>query len=164
MTEFSSRKTAKPRSACSPTLNSWPANWLRYGFRFDVATREFIRSELEDLSRELAANPDSDVEADAPRPNTSGERSGQSATRSISAMTAVSREAIDAALATVQDPEIRRPLTELKMIKSVEISDNGAVTVEIWLTVSGCPMRDEITGRVSEAVASVSGVTDVRGP
>ena len=76
-------------------------------------------------------------------------------------MTAVSREAIDAALATVQDPEIRRPLTELKMIKSVEISDNGAVTVEIWLTVSGCPMRDEITGRVSEAVASVSGVTDV---
>ena len=76
-------------------------------------------------------------------------------------MTAVSREAIDAALATVQDPEIRRPLTALKMIKSVEISDNGAVTVEIWLTVSGCPMRDEITGRVSEAVASVSGVTDV---
>ena len=76
-------------------------------------------------------------------------------------MTAVSREAIDAALATVQDPEIRRPLTELKMIKSVEISDSGAVTVEIWLTVSGCPMRDEITGRVSEAVASVSGVTDV---
>ena len=40
----------------------------------DVATREFIRSELEDLSRELAANPDSDVEADAPRPNTSGEK------------------------------------------------------------------------------------------
>ena len=76
-------------------------------------------------------------------------------------MTAVSREAIDAALATVQDPEIRRPLTELKMIKSVEISDSGAVGVEIWLTVSGCPMRDEITGRVSEAVSAVPGVTDV---
>ena len=76
-------------------------------------------------------------------------------------MTAVSREAIDAALATVQDPEIRRPLTELKMIKSVEISDSGAVGAENWRTVSGCPMRDEITGRVSEAVSAVPGVTDV---
>lgn len=76
-------------------------------------------------------------------------------------MTVVSREAIDAALATVQDPEIRRPLTELKMIKAVDIADSGAVTVEIWLTVSGCPMRDEITGRVTDAVSAVAGVTDV---
>ena len=76
-------------------------------------------------------------------------------------MTVVSREAIDAALATVQDPEIRRPLTELKMIKAVDIADSGAVTVEIWLTVRGCPMRDEITGRVTDAVSAVAGVTDV---
>ena len=76
-------------------------------------------------------------------------------------MTVVSREAIDAALATVQDPEIRRPLTELKMIKNVDIADSGSVLVEVWLTVSGCPMRDEITGRVTEAVSKVAGVTDV---
>ncbi len=76
-------------------------------------------------------------------------------------MTAISAEAIDSALATVQDPEIRRPLTELNMIKSVEISPEGAVTVEIWLTVSGCPMREEITERVSTAVGAVEGVTGV---
>lgn len=76
-------------------------------------------------------------------------------------MTSVSREAIDAALATVQDPEIRRPLTELNMIKAVEIADNGSVNIEVWLTVSGCPMRDEITTRVSQAVRLVPGVTDV---
>lgn len=76
-------------------------------------------------------------------------------------MTAVSREAIDAALATVHDPEIRRPLTELNMIKSVEIADDGAVAVEVWLTVSGCPMRDEITSRVTDAVSQVDGVSGV---
>ena len=47
------------------------------------------------------------------------------------------------------------------MIKAVDIADSGAVTVEIWLTVSGCPMRDEITGRVTDAVSAVAGVTDV---
>jgi ATP-binding protein involved in chromosome partitioning len=76
-------------------------------------------------------------------------------------MTAISREAIDSALATVQDPEIRRPLTELNMIKSVEISEQGNVTVEIWLTVTGCPMREEIIGRVSDAVGGVAGVAGV---
>lgn len=76
-------------------------------------------------------------------------------------MTSISRDAIDAALATVQDPEIRRPLTELNMIKSVEISDTGTVTVEIWLTVTGCPMREEIIDRVSGAVGAVADVTGV---
>ncbi|NQU38297.1 MAG: P-loop NTPase, partial [Actinobacteria bacterium] len=76
-------------------------------------------------------------------------------------MTAISRDEIDAALATVQDPEIRRPLTELNMIKSVEVSDAGTVTVEIWLTVTGCPMREEIIDRVSDAVGAVAGVTGV---
>jgi ATP-binding protein involved in chromosome partitioning len=76
-------------------------------------------------------------------------------------MTAISRDAIDAALATVQDPEIRRPLTELNMIKSVEVSDEGTVTVEIWLTVTGCPMREEIIDRVSDAVGKVTDVTGV---
>ncbi len=81
--------------------------------------------------------------------------------RSIDRMTAISADAIDAALATVQDPEIRRPLTELKMIKSVDITEGGHVTVEIWLTVSGCPMRSEIIDRVSDAVGAVPGVTNV---
>lgn len=77
-------------------------------------------------------------------------------------MTAALREAIDAALATVEDPEIHRPLTELGMIKSVDIADGGAVRVEVWLTVSGCPMRSTIVERVQTAVGAVAGVSSVQ--
>lgn len=76
-------------------------------------------------------------------------------------MSDISRDRIDAALATVQDPEIRRPLTELEMIKAVAIADDGTVDVEIWLTVGGCPMREEIVSRVTEAVSKVPGVVAV---
>ena len=70
-------------------------------------------------------------------------------------------EAIHAALATVQDPEIHRPVTELGMVKSVDADAKGAVTVGIFLTVSGCPMKDTITERVTAAVSAVAGVTSV---
>ncbi|WP_133739377.1 Mrp/NBP35 family ATP-binding protein [Actinorugispora endophytica] len=70
-------------------------------------------------------------------------------------------EQVNAALATVQDPEIHRPLTELDMVKSVEISADGAVSVGIYLTVAGCPMRGRIEKDVSAAVGKVPGVTGV---
>ena len=70
-------------------------------------------------------------------------------------------DAIIAALATVQDPEINRPLTELGMVKDVQIGAGGAVRVEVYLTVSGCPMRETITNRVTTAVSAVPGVTSV---
>ncbi len=54
-------------------------------------------------------------------------------------------EAVRAALARVQDPEIHKPITDLGMVKDVTIGENGAVHVEIFLTVSGCPLRDKIT-------------------
>ncbi|MCX6461890.1 MAG: P-loop NTPase [Actinobacteria bacterium] len=73
---------------------------------------------------------------------------------------APTEELVRAALATVNDPEIRRPITDLGMIKSVAI-DGGDVRVAIFLTVSGCPMRDEITTRVTDAVMTVPGVTRV---
>ena len=76
-------------------------------------------------------------------------------------MPAPSIDAINAALATVNDPEINRPVTDLGMVKSVEVSDSGAVTVGIYLTVSGCPMRDAITERVTTAVSAVPAVTSV---
>ena len=73
---------------------------------------------------------------------------------------AITEELVRAALATVNDPEIRRPITDLGMIKSVAI-DGGNVHVAIFLTVSGCPMRDEITTRVTDAVMTVPGATRV---
>jgi ATP-binding protein involved in chromosome partitioning len=71
-------------------------------------------------------------------------------------------DAVTAALATVQDPEINRPLTELGMVKDVQIDPDGSVRVEVYLTVSGCPMRDTITSRVTTAVSAVAGVTGVQ--
>lgn len=71
------------------------------------------------------------------------------------------QDAILDALATVNDPEIHRPITELGMVKSVEIGDGGEVAVTVYLTVSGCPMRETITKNVTEAVERVPGVTSV---
>jgi ATP-binding protein involved in chromosome partitioning len=69
---------------------------------------------------------------------------------------------VTAALSGVNDPEIRRPITELGMVENVDISPTGAVVVKILLTVSGCPMRDTLVRDVSAAAMSVAGVTDAR--
>ncbi|MDD2858780.1 MAG: P-loop NTPase, partial [Candidatus Nanopelagicales bacterium] len=71
-------------------------------------------------------------------------------------------DAINAALALVKDPEIHRPITELGMLKSVDVAADGRVTVGVYLTVAGCPMRDTITDRVTTAVMGVAGVTGVQ--
>ncbi|WP_329312873.1 Mrp/NBP35 family ATP-binding protein [Streptomyces sp. NBC_01262] len=72
-----------------------------------------------------------------------------------------STDAVRAALATVNDPEIHKPITDLGMVKSVDIADGGAVTVSVYLTVSGCPLRETITRDVTTAVSKVPGVTGV---
>lgn len=73
-----------------------------------------------------------------------------------------STEQVNAALATVQDPEIHRPITDLGMVKSVDIADDGAVHVGIYLTVAGCPMKGRIEKDVTAAVTKVAGVTSVK--
>jgi ATP-binding protein involved in chromosome partitioning len=73
-----------------------------------------------------------------------------------------STEQVTSALAGVKDPEIGRPITELGMVKSVEIADGGVVRVGVYLTVAGCPMRDTITSRVTDAVGALPGVSGVR--
>jgi ATP-binding protein involved in chromosome partitioning len=70
-------------------------------------------------------------------------------------------ESVRAALAKVHDPEINRPITELGMVKSVAVDAAGKALVGVWLTVSGCPMRDTITGRVRDAVSAVPGISSV---
>ena len=69
---------------------------------------------------------------------------------------------VRAALARVDDPEIRKPITDLGMVKSVAISPDGVVDVAIYLTVAGCPMRETITNRVTAAVSAVPGISAVR--
>src|SRR6516162_2229254 len=70
-------------------------------------------------------------------------------------------EQVTAALARVNDPEIRRPITDLGMVKSVDIAPDGQVRVEVYLTVAGCPLRDTITREVTAAVSAVPGVSAV---
>jgi ATP-binding protein involved in chromosome partitioning len=71
-------------------------------------------------------------------------------------------EAVRAALATVNDPEIHKPITELGMVDTVEVAPDGVVSVTVLLTVSGCPLRETITRDVTAAVGRVPGVTDVQ--
>ncbi len=76
-------------------------------------------------------------------------------------MTSPALEQINAALATVNDPEIRRPITDLGMVESVDVDDKGGVSVTVLLTVAGCPLKDTITRDVTAAVEKVPGVTGV---
>src|SRR6476660_10199318 len=77
-------------------------------------------------------------------------------------MPAPTQDALLAALSTVNDPEIRKPVTELGMVESVEVDDAGRVAVTILLTVSGCPMKETLTKDTTAALARVDGVTGVK--
>jgi ATP-binding protein involved in chromosome partitioning len=68
---------------------------------------------------------------------------------------------VSAALATVNDPEIKRPITELGMVDSVSVDDAGVVHAKVLLTVAGCPLKDTINRDVNAALGGVDGVTGV---
>ncbi|PVG83501.1 sodium:proton antiporter [Nocardioides gansuensis] len=70
-------------------------------------------------------------------------------------------EQVHAALAGVNDPEIKRPITELGMVDSVEVAEDGRVAVKVLLTVAGCPLKETIDRDVTAAVSKVPGVTGV---
>lgn len=70
--------------------------------------------------------------------------------------------AIRNALAKVIDPELRRPITELGMVKGVDINADSSVHVEIYLTTAACPKKTEISERVTQAVSDVPGTGAVK--
>ncbi|MCU1674648.1 MAG: mrp [Frankiales bacterium] len=76
-------------------------------------------------------------------------------------MSLPTQDQLTAALSTVIDPEIRRPITEIGMLKSAAVDEAGVARVGIYLTVSGCPMKDTLTHDVKEAVGQLPGVTAV---
>ncbi|MCX8556627.1 MULTISPECIES: Mrp/NBP35 family ATP-binding protein [Mycolicibacterium] len=77
-------------------------------------------------------------------------------------MSAELKAAVRAALGKVIDPELRRPITEVGMVKDVTVEPDGAVHVEIYLTTSACPKKTEITDRVTAAVTDVPGTGAVK--
>jgi ATP-binding protein involved in chromosome partitioning len=76
-------------------------------------------------------------------------------------MPATTNDQIIEALRPVQDPELRRSIVDLGMVRSVALDDDGVVDVQIALTIAGCPLRNEITSRVTAAVAPLPGVSRV---
>ena len=66
-----------------------------------------------------------------------------------------------AALARVNDPEIRRPITELGMVESVSLGPDGRAQVTVLLTISGCPLKETLTRDVTAALLGVPGVASV---
>jgi ATP-binding protein involved in chromosome partitioning len=73
---------------------------------------------------------------------------------------AASREQILKALEQVIDPELKRNVVELDMVRDVRI-EGGEVTVGIALTVAGCPLRSSFEQQVGQALAPVEGVERV---
>ena len=70
------------------------------------------------------------------------------------------REQVLKALEQVIDPELRRPVTELDMVRDVEVHD-GVVSLTIVLTVAGCPLRDSFQTQIERALAGIEGVHGV---
>jgi ATP-binding protein involved in chromosome partitioning len=82
--------------------------------------------------------------------------------RSIEDMqTLPTEEQVREALHGVLDPEIKRPITDLGMVESAEITSDGKAEVTVLLTVAGCPMRETLTRDVTTAMSKLPGVTNV---
>ena len=73
---------------------------------------------------------------------------------------APTESAVLEALRPVQDPELYRSIVDLGMVKGIRV-DGGRVGVTVALTVAGCPLRAEITQRVTAAVGALGGVDHV---
>ncbi|MCB1250135.1 MAG: Mrp/NBP35 family ATP-binding protein [Acidimicrobiales bacterium] len=69
-------------------------------------------------------------------------------------------EQVIEALRPVEDPELHRSIVELDMVRDVVVADS-TVSLQIALTVAGCPLRAEIDRRVREAVVALDGVHDL---
>ena len=76
-------------------------------------------------------------------------------------MSAPTTEQITEALAKVNDPEIKRPITELGMVEKVTIEETEIV-VRLLLTVAGCPLKDTLTRDITAAVGEVAPTYTVR--
>src|SRR5947208_10204667 len=79
----------------------------------------------------------------------------------MNAMQTPTREQVTEALEAVIDPELRRSIVELGMVRSIEIGAEGRVEVVVSLTTPGCPIRSHFQQAVAEQVGQLDGVTEV---
>ena len=71
------------------------------------------------------------------------------------------RDQVTEALRSVIDPELRRDIVELEMVRSIDIHANGVIDVMVSLTTAGCPIRSHFQNGVAEAVRGLDGVSAV---
>jgi ATP-binding protein involved in chromosome partitioning len=77
------------------------------------------------------------------------------------AMALPTQEQITDRLRAVIDPELRRSIVELGMVRSIAVHENGRVEVVVSLTTAGCPIRSHFEGAVAQQVGELEGVTEV---
>src|SRR3954463_9586010 len=65
------------------------------------------------------------------------------------------------ALKAVIDPELRRDIVELDMVRSIDVDANGVIDVTVSLTTAGCPIRNTFQDGVRNAVLALDGVVGV---
>ncbi len=73
----------------------------------------------------------------------------------------MNRDEVLKALEAVIDPELRRSIVELEMVRQIDISENGVIDVTVSLTTAGCPIKGHFQTSVAEAVSALDGVTHV---
>ncbi|ADB54220.1 Mrp/NBP35 family ATP-binding protein [Conexibacter woesei] len=71
------------------------------------------------------------------------------------------QDEIREALRAVIDPELRKDIVELEMVRSIDVHENGVVDVMVSLTTPGCPIRSHFQTGVANAVKALDGVVSV---
>jgi ATP-binding protein involved in chromosome partitioning len=79
----------------------------------------------------------------------------------MAAMPLPSQEQITEKLRAVIDPELRRSIVELGMVRSIDVKEDGRVEVIVSLTTAGCPIRAHFEQAVAQQVSQLDGVTSV---
>src|SRR5918994_929872 len=79
----------------------------------------------------------------------------------IRVMPSPTQEQVTDTLRAVIDPELRRSIVDLGMVRSIEIRDGGKVEVVVSLTTAGCPIRNHFQQAVASNVTALDGVTEV---
>ncbi|MBA3328546.1 MAG: Mrp/NBP35 family ATP-binding protein [Solirubrobacterales bacterium] len=72
-----------------------------------------------------------------------------------------SRDEILEALERVIDPELRKSIVELGMVRSIDVAEDGATAITVSLTTAGCPIRNHFSTAVAREASTVEGVTSV---
>jgi ATP-binding protein involved in chromosome partitioning len=79
----------------------------------------------------------------------------------MTAMSLPTQDQITEKLRGVIDPELRRSIVELGMVRSIEVKESGRVEVVVSLTTAGCPIRSHFEQAVAQRVGELDGVTEV---